>query len=60
MSEKEFRAELAKASALVATWPAWKRNILEQSSRSTVSVPRTPVNNMRDSNLPEQPAKSSD
>jgi len=49
MSEKEFRAQLARATALVATWPAWKRNILEQSSRPTVSVPRTPVDNLRSS-----------
>ena len=49
MTEHEFREELNKASRLVSTWPAWKRNLLEQSASSTVLVPRTPVDNNRQS-----------
>lgn len=47
MRQEEFRKQFEIASALVETWPVWKQNILEYSSQSTVSVPRTPVDNPR-------------
>ncbi len=47
MSQQEFREQFAIATALVASWPAWKQNILENSSKPTVSVPRIPVDNQR-------------
>jgi hypothetical protein len=47
MSQEEFKKQFEIASALVATWPVWKQNILEYSSKPTVSVPRTPVDNQR-------------
>ena len=47
MSQEEFKKQFDIASALVATWPVWKQNILEYSSKPTVSVPRTPVDNQR-------------
>lgn len=45
MSDKEIREQIAKAAELVGTWPDWKRNILAQSSKPSVSTPRVPVNN---------------
>jgi hypothetical protein len=47
MSQEEFKKQFEIASALVATWPVWKQNILEYSSSPTVSVARTPVDNQR-------------
>jgi hypothetical protein len=45
MSENEFREHLDRASATVATWPEWKRNVLGQSEKSTVEHPRDFVDN---------------
>ena len=47
MSQEEFRKQFEIASALVESWPVWKQNIVEYSSKPTVSVPRTPVDNQR-------------
>jgi len=47
MSQDEFKKQLEIATSLVEMWPAWKKNILELYSSSTVSVPRTPVQNNR-------------
>jgi hypothetical protein len=38
-----FRKALEEARRWVESWPDWKQNILEQSSQSTVSVPRPVV-----------------
>lgn len=38
-----LRVVLGTANLIVANQPAWKRNILEHSSRPTLSAPRTPV-----------------
>lgn len=43
MSQEEFRQQLANATKIVETWPAWKQQILESYSSPTVSVPRTPI-----------------
>lgn len=40
-----FRKHLENASAIVATWPLWKQNILDISQSPTVKTPRKPVNN---------------
>lgn len=48
MTLDEVREQMALASKLVATWPVWKQNILEQSGRPTVDVPRDPIVNERD------------
>lgn len=36
----EFMRQLEAASKIVESWPAWKRGHLEQSNRTTNSVPR--------------------
>jgi hypothetical protein len=41
----KFKKQLERASAIVDKWPAWKRNILNNSSCPTVAVPREPVIN---------------
>lgn len=45
LSEDEFRRHLDQCSAMVSTWPVWKRNILEQSASPIVPIARTPVDN---------------
>lgn len=40
-----FREHLESASEEVASWPAWKRGILEASSKSTWDTPRPVVDN---------------
>lgn len=40
---QRFLNHLEWASRIVKTWPAWKRNILKNSSKSTLSTPRKPV-----------------
>lgn len=34
---------IAYAHKIVNTWPRWKQTILEVSSRSTMTIPRTPI-----------------
>lgn len=43
MTEKEFKKQLEIATKIVESWPLWKQNILEDSSKSTVSKPRPPI-----------------
>ena len=57
MSQEEFKKQFEIASALVETWPAWKQNILENSAKPTVSVPRAPVDNKRISEESEKTPK---
>jgi hypothetical protein len=38
-----FVDHLALAAKVVESWPAWKRNLLENSSKPTMSTPRTPI-----------------
>lgn len=38
-----LRAGLNDAQRYVLSWPPWKRVVLEDSSRSTVRVPRQPI-----------------
>lgn len=47
MTKEEFRKQMNIAVALVNSWPLWKQNLLEQSSKPTVSKPRKPVINPR-------------
>ena len=44
----KFRAHIKRVSAIVKSWPLWKQNILQNSMKPTVSVPRTPVDNNKD------------
>ena len=41
MTDKQIREQIAKATAEVRTWPAWKRNALR--TNSTRSTPRKPM-----------------
>lgn len=43
LRKEQLRAHMNWAAAKVASWPAWKRGILEQSGSPTVKTPRTPV-----------------
>jgi hypothetical protein len=38
----DFDRHLERCSAMVASWPAWKRNILVHSGQATITTPRTP------------------
>lgn len=40
-----MRKTVEHAQALVATWPPWKQNILEDSAKSMRDTPRLPVEN---------------
>ena len=60
MSQEEFKKQFDIASSLVAQWPIWKRNILEDSSKPTVAIPRLPVDNLRASDQSQKPAKQDD
>jgi len=60
MSQEEFRKQYEIATSLVNQWPAWKQNILEDSSKPTVSVPRAPVDNQRIAEQGDLPAKQVD
>ncbi len=57
MSQEEFKKQYAMVLDLTKDWPAWKLNILENSARPTVDVPRPPVNNTRNSENGEKPAR---
>jgi len=43
LTKEEFVAHLKRASAIVASWPEWKRNILVSMSSPTVKTPREPI-----------------
>lgn len=43
VAPRTFAEQLEIASRIVATWPAWKRNILVNMDKPTVDVPRTPI-----------------
>lgn len=45
MTEEEFQKQMDIATKLVNSWPLWKQNLLEQSSKPFVEVPREPVSN---------------
>ena len=53
-------ASLKIASALVESWPRWKQNILEDSSKATFPVARTPVDNQRAAQEGDKPPKQSE
>lgn len=36
-------AAIARANAIVASWPAWKRNLLTDSANPSVRVARKPI-----------------
>lgn len=55
MNDEEFEKHLKAASAIVATWPKWKQNILADSSKPMMSEPRTPVDNSRQFTEPRAP-----
>ena len=46
-AKRKLYAMVAMAAQLVEVQPVWKRNILEQSSRPSVSIPRLPVHHPR-------------
>lgn len=39
----ELDAHLKWASNIVKSWPAWKQNLLRDSNKSTLDVPRKPI-----------------
>jgi hypothetical protein len=39
----KFQRHIIDAKRIVASWPAWKRNLLGNSLKPTVEVPRNPV-----------------
>ena len=41
----KMRKTCEEGQALVATWPAWKQNILKDSAKSMRDTPRPPVEN---------------
>jgi hypothetical protein len=41
MTDKQIREQIERATTIVRTWPAWKRNALR--TNSTRSSPREPV-----------------
>lgn len=43
ISQEEFLEQLKIAAEIVASWPAWKQNILENSAKPFVDKPRPPV-----------------
>lgn len=43
MTLAEVRRQIAIASEIVKTWPAWKQNILVRSESPTVAVPRKTI-----------------
>jgi len=43
MTIEEVRKQMKIAAKLVESWPVWKQNILDQSGRPSVDVPRTPI-----------------
>lgn len=45
MTHEELNKQFQIASEVVATWPLWKQNLLEDMSKPTVRTPREPVNN---------------
>jgi len=45
MTQEEFNRQMELATKLVESWPLWKQNLLEQSSKPFVSEPRKPVIN---------------
>lgn len=47
MDKRTFDEQLAMARKLVASWPTWKQNLLEDMAKPTVAVPRQPVDNFR-------------
>lgn len=55
MTDKEIRQQIERATAVVQTWPSWKRNILVRSSQPTNSTARTPVDNRKSSSSQSEP-----
>lgn len=43
MTKDDMRKELAKATAIVTSWPTWKQHILEDSFKPENSTCRIPV-----------------
>ena len=54
----EINRLIKQASDWIDTWPAWKRNILVQSSQPTVSKPREPVDNFADGHIMGKPPET--
>lgn len=60
MSLEDFGKQYEIATSLVKQWPLWKQNLLEDSSKPTLTVPREPVDNMRFSEQSSQAPKQND
>ena len=43
IEHNEFDAHLKWACSVVDKWPAWKKNLLRDSNKSTLDVPRKPI-----------------
>ena len=43
LTKEEWSKQMEIAKKIVESWPLWKQNLLEQSSKPTVSVPREPI-----------------
>lgn len=60
-AENRRRTEEAckRAAEIVATWPEWKRGLIEHSHEATIPVPRTPIVVLRRPELdPDQRKKN--
>ncbi len=57
MSREQLLEQFEIANAVVSQWPKWKQNLLVDSSKPTVSVPRAPVDNFRTTDRREIPPK---
>ncbi len=57
MTENEIRQQIRIAADQVRSWPAWMQNILVESAKPTVKVPRTPVNNQSALNEKQESGK---
>jgi hypothetical protein len=53
ISPEQFREHLKRAAAMVATWPAWKQNILKHSGEPMSETPREPVDNFSEFDPPD-------
>ncbi len=45
MTEEELKRHIERVTKLVESWPKWKQDILKNSNKPTVDVPREPVVN---------------
>lgn len=44
-NQKTLQEQIDLANKLIDTWPDWKKNILRDSGKSTLTIPRKPIVN---------------